>query len=90
MNRLKIILSACTFMLAVGGAFASKSMVADDGYTSLAAQTIDPKDQTEACQFRKSCDGGTVPCTYHQTAPNIDFQLYKTSTTCATALNQPS
>lgn len=80
MNK-KIALSATAFMLAIGGAFASQSLLVKDAYTSK----LDIPTQVENCQKRGTCDETANLCQIQ--IGGTPFQLYEDGVTCATPLN---
>lgn len=62
MNK-KVILSALAFMLAIGGAFASKLLTAELAYSKKTAASFHIPQQLQECVVREEClPEGTVEC----------------------------
>jgi hypothetical protein len=66
------ILTLGTFMLAIGGAFATKLAAPETGYSRIS----DIPTQPSACVARVQCDNaGTLDCTFE--VGDQDIQLYR-------------
>lgn len=70
MKRVKVLMTSAVILLAVGGAFASKSR-AYTVYTTLGDAF---PGQYEECQIRTYCSGSGALCRF--TYNNINYQLY--------------